>query len=78
MSSLQILSDLHLGEPKSYDSFEIIPIAPYLALIGDIGYVKDAEYLSFLERQLSTFKIVFLVLGTTNHFTVTGQQRSKS
>jgi hypothetical protein len=68
MSSLQILSDLHLGEPKSYDSFEIIPIAPYLALIGDIGYVKDAEYLSFLERQLSTFKIVFLVLGNHEPF----------
>ena len=65
MSPIQILSDLHLEAPKSYDIFEIIPMAPCLALIGDIGCVKDPEYLSFLERQLSKFKIVFLLLG--NH-----------
>jgi len=68
MSSIQILSDLHLEEPKSYDTFEIIPMAPYLALIGDIGCAKDPEYLSFLERQLSKFKIVFLVLGNHEPF----------
>jgi predicted phosphodiesterase len=68
MSSIQILSDLHLEEPKSYDTFEIIPMAPYLALIGDIGCAKDPEYLSFLERQLSKFKIGFLVLGNHEPF----------
>lgn len=68
MSSIQILSDLHLEEPKSYDTFEIIPMAPYFALIGDIGCAKDPEYLSFLERQLSKFKIVFLVLGNHEPF----------
>lgn len=65
MSLIQILSDLHLEAPKSYDLFEIIPIAPCLPLIGDIGCVKDTEYLSFLERQLSKFKTVFLIFG--NH-----------
>jgi hypothetical protein len=68
MSSIQILSDLHLEAPKSYDTFEIIPIAPYLALIGDIGCAKDPEYLSFLERQLSKFQIVFLVPGNHEPF----------
>jgi predicted phosphodiesterase len=67
-SSIQILSDLHLESPKSYDTFEITPIAPYLALIGDIGCVKDPEYLSFLSQQLSKFKIVFLVPGNHEPF----------
>ncbi|TVY32036.1 Uncharacterized protein LSUB1_G008412 [Lachnellula subtilissima] len=65
MTSIQILSDLHLEAPKGYDVFEIAPKAPYLALIGDIGCVKDAEYFSFIAKQLSNFKIVFLLLG--NH-----------
>ncbi|TVY19716.1 Uncharacterized protein LARI1_G003228 [Lachnellula arida] len=65
MTSIQILSDLHLEAPKSYDIFEITPKAPYLALIGDIGCVKDAEYFSFISQQLCNFKTVFLLLG--NH-----------
>ncbi|TVY47066.1 Uncharacterized protein LOCC1_G002982 [Lachnellula occidentalis] len=65
MTSIQILSDLHLEAPQSYDVFEIAPKAPYLALIGDIGCVKDTEYFSFISKQLSNFKIVFLLLG--NH-----------
>jgi hypothetical protein len=43
-------------------------MAPYLALIGDIGCVKDPDYLSFLERELSKFKIVFLVSGNHEPF----------
>lgn len=67
MSTIQILSDLHLENPKSYDVFEIIPTSPYLALLGDIGcVVKDKEeYFIFLEKLLSKYKIVFLLLG--NH-----------
>ncbi|KAI9879149.1 MAG: hypothetical protein M1830_009408 [Pleopsidium flavum] len=65
MSPIQLLSDLHLEAPKSYDIFEITPTAPCLALIGDIGCVKDDGYLPFIERQLVKFKVVFLLLG--NH-----------
>lgn len=65
MTLTQFLSDLHLETPKSYDIFEITPNSPYLALIVDIGCIKDDEYLSFLEKQLSIFELVFLVLG--NH-----------
>jgi hypothetical protein len=65
MPSIQVLSDLHLEAPKSYDIFCITPTAPYLALLGDIGCVRDEGYLLFLEKQLSQFKIVFLLLG--NH-----------
>ncbi|CAG8935050.1 unnamed protein product [Penicillium salamii] len=61
----QIISDLHLESPAAYDVFQINPKAPYLALLGDIGYVKDEGMFHFLRRQLELFSIVFLVLG--NH-----------
>lgn len=63
MATIQILSDLHLEAPKGYDIFEIVPRAPHLALLGDIGNVathKD-ELLEFLTRQLQQFRTVFFV-----------------
>lgn len=65
--AVQILSDLHLEAPKAYDIFEIVPKAPYLALLGDIGNVashKD-ECFAFLTRQLNQFRAVLFVPG--NH-----------
>ncbi|KIW71079.1 hypothetical protein PV04_03287 [Phialophora macrospora] len=66
--AVQILSDLHLEVPKGYDVFEIVPKAPYLALLGDVGTVapthKD-DYLGFLTLQLRQFRAVLLVPG--NH-----------
>jgi len=65
--AVQIISDLHLEAPKAYDIFDIIPKAPYLALLGDIGNVashKD-DCLAFLTRQLNQFRVVFFVSG--NH-----------
>ncbi|KAJ5544852.1 hypothetical protein N7461_007156 [Penicillium sp. DV-2018c] len=44
----QIISDLHLESPAAYDVFEVNPKAPYLALLGDIGYVKDEGLFHFL------------------------------
>ncbi|KAK2015979.1 Ser/Thr protein phosphatase [Colletotrichum eremochloae] len=64
MASIQIMSDLHLSH-QEYKTYRIKPDAPYLALLGDIGCVKDASYIDFLERQLTAFRIVFHVLG--NH-----------
>lgn len=61
----QIISDLHLESPAAYDILHIDPQAPYLALIGDIGYVKDDGFFHFLRNHLKVFRIVFLVLG--NH-----------
>lgn len=66
--ALQIISDLHLESSKSYDIFDIIPKAPYLALLGDIGTFSDDhkdDFLSFLTRHLQKFQIVFFVPG--NH-----------
>ncbi|OGM50727.1 hypothetical protein ABOM_000538 [Aspergillus bombycis] len=62
---LQILSDIHLESPAAYDVFKIDPKAPFLALLGDIGYVKDEGFFLFLRTQLENFRLVFLVLG--NH-----------
>lgn len=64
-TKVQILSDLHLESPNGYDIFHIEPNAPYLALLGDIGYIKDDGFFCFLRRQLEGFRVVFLVLG--NH-----------
>lgn len=65
--AVQILSDLHLEAPKAYDVFEIIPKAPYLALLGDIGNVASHrdEYFAFLTLQLKQFEAVLFVPG--NH-----------
>ncbi|KAJ9287203.1 hypothetical protein DTO021C3_5121 [Paecilomyces variotii] len=62
---IQILSDLHLETPPAYDIFTIVPKAPFLALLGDIGYVKDDGFFDFIRTQLQRFRVVFLVLG--NH-----------
>ncbi|KAF9884660.1 hypothetical protein FE257_001353 [Aspergillus nanangensis] len=65
MVSIQVVADLHLETPAAYDVIDIDPQAPYLALLGDIGNVKDAGFFSFITAQLSKFKIVFFLLG--NH-----------
>lgn len=70
MTAIQILSDMHLEAPKAYDVFEIVPHAPYLALLGDIGNVaadKD-DFLAFLTRQLRQFRAVFFVPGNHEAF----------
>lgn len=69
-TSIQILSDLHLEIPKSYDLFEIIPSSHYLALLGDIGAMvkhKD-DFLAFLTQQLKQFKAVLFVPGNHEAF----------
>ncbi|KAJ5902767.1 hypothetical protein N7495_003295 [Penicillium taxi] len=64
-TQFQMISDLHLESPAAYDIFQVKPRAPYLALIGDIGYVKDEGFFHFIRKQIEAFRIVFLVLG--NH-----------
>jgi len=67
--TLQILSDLHLESPKAYDIFEIVPRAPYLALLGDIGNTSHKDdFLGFLTRQLKQFRAVLLVPGNHEPF----------
>lgn len=65
--AFQILSDLHLEAPKAYDIVKIVPKAPYLALLGDVGNVAihKADFLAFLTQQLNQFRAVLFVPG--NH-----------
>lgn len=69
MASIQILSDLHLEAPDAYDTFDIHPKAPYLALLGDIGQAGRQTHrkpmLDFLRVQLRNFRAVYFVPG--NH-----------
>ncbi|KAL5335339.1 acyl-CoA dehydrogenase/oxidase [Aspergillus crustosus] len=68
MAAFQILSDLHLEKPRAYDLFDIPSKAPYLALLGDIGAVKDDGLFAFLEAQLQKFELVFFLLGNHEPF----------
>lgn len=45
MASFQLVSDIHLEAPPAYDLFDIPSKAPYLAILGDIGYVKTTAFL---------------------------------
>lgn len=62
----QVISELHLETPEAqplYEEFEIQSHCPYLALLGDIGNVRDSRLFGFLDRLLQNFKVVFYLLG---------------
>ncbi len=65
--AVQILSDLHLEAGNGYNFSEVVPRAPYLALLGDIGnvVVHRVECFGFLTRQLAKFRAILFVPG--NH-----------
>ncbi|KMP07131.1 ser/Thr protein phosphatase superfamily protein [Coccidioides immitis RMSCC 2394] len=65
MASFQILSDLHLKSPSTYNIFNIPPKAPYLTLLEDIGNVHDKGFFPFIKAQLRNFRTVFFLMG--NH-----------
>ncbi|CAK7269419.1 hypothetical protein SEPCBS57363_003590 [Sporothrix epigloea] len=67
--AMQIVSDLHLEIHDEYDTYNIEPRAPVLALLGDIGLVATHRLAlaGFLARHLRRFKVVLFVPG--NHET---------
>lgn len=60
----QIMSDLHLETHPSYN-YPFKQKAPYLALLGDIGLIRDDQIFQFLEKQTNQYWVVFFLLG--NH-----------
>lgn len=50
----QIISDLHLESPAAYGILHVDSQASYLAVIGDIGYVKDDGFFRFLRNHLKS------------------------
>lgn len=72
---VQLMSDLHLeierGEEMDYDKFVINPIAPTLALLGDIGVAQDPRLFQFLRKHLTNFETVLYVLGNHESYRAT-------
>lgn len=63
--AIQIASDLHL---EMGNRVELIPRAPYLALLGDIGDPSTAVYEEFLVAQADRFQKVLVVLGNHEYY----------
>ena len=64
---LQIVSDLHFESlPYKIDYSKIIsPIAPNLAVLGDICPVENKEYAKFLNYCSTHFQKVFIIASIT-------------
>lgn len=78
-TKFQILSDLHLEIGSQYNSFSIVPTAPYLILAGDIGKLADYDsYVSFLRTLASNFEKIFLVLGNHEFYGLTYEETEEA
>ena len=67
--AMQVMSDLHLEIGRAYQTYDIVPCAPYLLLAGDVGRLQDYDlYCEFLQRQCARFKKVCLVLGNLEFY----------
>jgi predicted phosphohydrolase len=62
MIRFQYVSDLHLEHGTK---IEIMPMAQYLILAGDIGYPHEQHYQALLEDISAKFEKVFIIMG--NH-----------
>lgn len=69
---VQIMSDLHLEVGQQYQIFDFPVAGKWLVLAGDIGRLIDYEgYRTFLERQVTRYEKVALVLGNHEFFELT-------
>lgn len=69
-NSIQIASDIHLEFANVLNKMPKIKVkAPILALLGDIGYPKSAEYQQFIKDCSSKFKHVILIAGNHEYYT---------
>lgn len=68
--SIQISSDIHLEYFKDDQELPkiIVPKAPYLALLGDIGLALRQNYKTFLLEMSGHFKKVFIISGNHEHY----------
>lgn len=65
---IQIVSDIHLestAKPIKRLEEYLTPSAPYLALLGDIGWIRDPLLKQFLTKVCTMYQKVFYVYG--NH-----------
>jgi len=66
---LQYASDLHLDKDSPPFSLLIEPVAPDLALCGDIGSPWSVVYSDFLKWCANRWQRVFLIAGNHEYFT---------
>lgn len=68
-SPTSISSSTSSTQPKTseqgYDVYNFSPLAPTLALLGDIGVAKHDKLFVWLEQQLERFEQILYILG--NH-----------
>lgn len=63
---IQYISDIHLEHRKDY---YVNPVAPNLALCGDIGHPLKENYNYFINRCANDFKNVFIIFGNHEFYT---------
>lgn len=68
---IQYISDIHLEHRKDY---YVNPVAPNLALCGDIGHPLKENYTYFINRCANDFKNVFILFGNHEFYTKTSQK----
>lgn len=82
MVTIQYLSDIHLehhdkrNEGYMIPSMFIKPVAPYLALCGDIGNPDLLAYSAFLGWCSRSFELVFLILGNHEYYNYRSPKKS--
>jgi predicted phosphodiesterase len=62
---LQIVSDIHF---EFGNKIKIIPGAPYLCVLGDVGNPFDLYYEAFFREQSEQFDKVFIVIGNHEYY----------
>lgn len=68
---IQYVSDIHLEfHDKIYPEMFVKPVAPYLALVGDIGVPDLSSYAVFLKWCSQNWKEIFLVAGNHEYYNV--------
>lgn len=69
---LQYISDIHLEFFKT-DTIKlediITPVAPYLAIVGDLGYPSSKIYDDFISQCSEKFVKVFIISGNHEYYT---------
>jgi len=64
--AIQVMSDIHLEHQDHSPTFlKILPLCPYLFLVGDIGHISCKHWDSFWNYCSQHWKRIFVVLG--NH-----------
>lgn len=68
MFKLQFLSDIHLEFLKKENIPKLTPVAPYLALLGDIGNPFQENYKLFIDTVSKQFEHVFVISGNHEYY----------